>query len=423
VVAIAVVACGCFHPSPPAGIPCGANGECPSDQVCDTRLSPPTCVDSLDGADGGVGSDGDLPDMLPGVDAPPPGACVADTDCDNGICHELDGSCIPDAEVLFVAPNGQGTACTRMAPCGSLQTAIDARTQTRFTVALAAGNYSTSFDTMMTPNGVTKLLVSGPVRAWDQVVITSSAQNRVHTGLTAIFEGVTIRGAGDNDADGINSRGTTTISRVWIDLANRDGVACAAGTATILDSQITKSTERGVYASGGTLSIERTQILSNTTFGIHVDGAQYSIVNSIIASNGSSVMQTSGVRLRTAGNGGMAVFRFNTLARNQGLFALSMTCDNPVNISNVIVGEQMFLTPTIGGACSATYSLFNTMAGMAPAGTGNIAGDPMFVSTTDFHLKMGSPAIDKANPNGAVSIDIDGQQRVSPPDIGADERL
>ncbi len=420
-VAIAmVVVCGCFHPSPPAGIPCNANGDCPGEQICDMRLSPPTCVDSLTSGDGGIGDDTSIDDDAT-VDAPPPGACVEDTDCDAGICHELAGTCVPDAEVLFVAPSGAGMECTRVAPCGTLQAAIDARTQTRYTIALAPGAYSTSFDTSATLGAVNNLVVSGPTRTPDGAVITSSEMNRVHPQLTAIFEGLTIRG-GDDSYDGINSRGTTTLARVRIDVAAADGVVCAEGTTTILDSHITASRMAGVHANGGTLTIERTQISGSGTWGIHVDGAAYTIVNSIIASNGAAFSQSGGVRLRPGNSAAAAaVFRFNTLARNTGLSYPSITCDTPANISNVIVGEQSLIFPVITPACSATYSLFNT-SGMPPMGTGNITGNPMFTSMTDFHLQMGSPALGKANPNGAVAIDIDGQQRGAPPDIGADER-
>lgn len=385
------------------------------------QLSPPTCVETLAPGDGGaIDGDprGDAPD---GIDAPPPGACVADTDCAGGICHELEGACVPDAEVLFVAPSGTGTTCTRAMPCGTLQVAIDARTQARYTVALAAGTYTSSFDTVAMPGGVDNLVVSGPTRAWGDAVIMTSAMNRVHAGLEALFEGLTIRGGGNGGAAGIDSRGATTLSRVHVDLAADDGVVCAGGSMTILDSQITKSASTGVYASSGALVIQRTQVVGNGVYGIHVDGSSFTIVNSIIASNGKAFMQTGGARLRTAG-GGDAVFRFNTFARNLGITSPALTCDNAVGISNVIVGEQAFITPAITASCSATYSLFNVSAGAAPPGTGNITGDPMFVGMNDFHIQAGSPAIDKANPTGAEPIDIDGQQRIAPPDIGADER-
>lgn len=367
-------------------------------------------------SDGGIG---DAPDAALGVDSLPPGACIGDADCNDGICHELSGACVPDAEALFVAPSGAGTACTRASPCGTLQTAVDQRTNARFTIALAAGTYSSSWDLSTLQANVENLIISGPTRSWDDAVIMCSAMNRVNDQITAVFEGVTIRGS-TAATDGIDNRGNTKMSRVWIDLAGDFGAVSRGGSLTIVDSLVTKSANSGIYATGGTLTVERTQVLSNAAYGIDVDGAAFTIKNTIIASNGESLRQSGGARLRPANNG-PAVFRFNTLARNRGLTYLSLTCDTNVAISNVIIGEETVLTSTMSPMCSATYSLFN--GGFVPPGTGNLSGDPMFVSTTDFHLQMGSPAIDNANPMGAEPIDIDGQPRAASPDIGADERI
>jgi hypothetical protein len=51
--------------------------------------------------------------------------------------------------------------------------------------------------------------------------------------------------------------------------------------------------------------------------------------------------------------------------------------------------------------------------------------DPQFGNTasSDFHLKVGSPAIDAANPSATLSIDCDGTARPQGParDVGAFE--
>lgn len=371
-------------------------------------------MDTLDPDDAGVSAG----DSATGIDAPPPGACLADTDCSAGICHELTGACIPDADVLFVSPNGQGTACTRAAPCGALQTAIDARTQSRFTVALAPGTYSSSFDTTPVGGGVAKLVVSGPTRAPGGAVITSSAQGRIADNLTAIFEGLTIRG-GSGSFDGIDNRGTTTLARVSIEMAGDYGAVSRSGTLTVLDSQITSCVDTGIRAEGGTLVVERTKVIGNGVWGIDVLGdAGYTVRNTIIARNGKALSQGGGVRIDPGGQ--PAIFRFNTLARNVGLSFPSLTCEGQVAISNVILGEASLVSAPMSPSCNATFSLFNTTLGVPP-GMGNIMGDPKFVSDTDFHLQTGSPAIDKGNPMTAEPIDIDGQQRGTSPDIGADE--
>ena len=49
--------------------------------------------------------------------------------------------------------------------------------------------------------------------------------------------------------------------------------------------------------------------------------------------------------------------------------------------------------------------------------------DPLFVNpgANDFHLLPGSPAIDKGIAAGAPTVDLDGQPRVGPPDMGSYE--
>jgi hypothetical protein len=57
-------------------------------------------------------------------------------------------------------------------------------------------------------------------------------------------------------------------------------------------------------------------------------------------------------------------------------------------------------------------------------GAGNITGlDPQFVgrSSKDYRLQSSSPAIGKANPAYAPSVDFSGKSRDSSPDIGAFE--
>jgi hypothetical protein len=71
-----------------------------------------------------------------------------------------------------------------------------------------------------------------------------------------------------------------------------------------------------------------------------------------------------------------------------------------------------------GGACSPT------MHACALAVTGTASGDPRYLFPgTDFHLALGSPAINAGNSELAPPTDLDGNHRPSGPgyDVGAYE--
>jgi hypothetical protein len=79
----------------------------------------------------------------------------------------------------------------------------------------------------------------------------------------------------------------------------------------------------------------------------------------------------------------------------------------------------------VAGSCAHMYSIVRP--GTLPAGAGNKADDPLFKNTTtgDLHIQAGSPAAGAADPGsnltGIAAHDIDGDVRLNPADIGADE--
>jgi hypothetical protein len=88
--------------------------------------------------------------------------------------------------------------------------------------------------------------------------------------------------------------------------------------------------------------------------------------------------------------------------------------------NNIIVGNDTF-------QCDVTYSFFTP--GDETAGTGNMAGDAMFKSTstpsspTFYRISPSSPAKDKADMAATLTMDIDGNMRPvdGRSDMGADE--
>jgi hypothetical protein len=101
-----------------------------------------------------------------------------------------------------------------------------------------------------------------------------------------------------------------------------------------------------------------------------------------------------GVNLGGQTGGGYAA---NNIAVNANLGGLYS------NSSNTWVNNLVF-----GGRTSAGVS----------GDTGTIVADPRFVSSTDRHLQLGSPAIDSGTANQAPAVDIEGNAR--PQGLGVD---
>jgi hypothetical protein len=342
--------------------------------------------------------------------------CVADSEC-GGACHELAGTCTGPGETLFVSPQGTDGPCSRNAPCRTITAAIALATSQKRVIAVADGTYTDAFSIR---NGA---IISGADRAPAGAVIMLGAGAgtlQSDSATTSVIEGVSIAGGGN---DGFVNRGTVTLSRVSISMAGRHGIDNRGGDLTVLDSRIERSSNTGI-SSNSTLRVERTVVYDNSGTGIVANGG-FTIINTIVASNGTMTGPSpGGVRLSHSA-GQAAVFQFNTLSENDVAAGgvTGIQCDSVVVLENSIFADVdgLFTTET-GGNCTARYSMFDAMP---LAGTGNFAGDAMFVNqASDFHLAAGSPAIDKADPAATESLDVDGEARPAGTvrDIGADER-
>ena len=426
VVLVAVVA-ACYQPAAQPGAPCSPAGDCPAGQMCDRSATPPVCV-----AGGGGGGDGGDPiecvdETTCPADAPVCGAgtcrrCAADLECGIGICRELTGRCLPEADTLFVSPAGMdlGSSCTRAQPCATIAYALSLVLGTRRTVRVGNGIYPDRVE-IKSPDGAAQpIVLSGEDSTPAGAELGGGGNEGLSTDSNVIAEIEGLRFSDINNS-GIISRGEVTLYRVAVVRSNGPGVDVRSGQIRILECTIAGGNQRGISVNGVDADIQRAVITGNAGGGIEFSGSSsFTLINTIVGGNGSPMSNLGGISI--SGSSTALAFRFNTIAGNLVSAGSSnrpgVQCNAPVAIDSTILTDNGTGDP-ISNACAARYSLFSANA---PAGTGNRTGAAAFVSPTDLHITPASDARDRADPNATEARDVDNQVRSDERrDIGADE--
>lgn len=358
-----------------------------------------------------LGPDAQRPDTGANPDAPADATvsdgCVADSACASGACREATGECVPETQVLFVAPSGSDTGtCTRATPCATIAHAATLLSSSRDTIALAAGTYAGTFAI------ATAAVLSGPSRDPSAAVLNAPNRNaiiaRFDTAAIAV-ETLTIGGNTVTDAPqavSIHNGAHVSFDRVTVRDNYRTGVFVSDSTLDVMRYEALAN-DYGILANEtSTITVERSYVHDNKFAGLAAAGS-YRIVNTVLAKNSIGFIPFGGSNTGT--------LDFVTFAA-QTSTVISST--HAITASNSIFANNM--TPP-SAPVSITYSLFTSAP---PAGTGNVMGDPMFVATGDYHIGPSSAAIDRASPAATIATDIDGDPRPAGAarDIGADER-
>ena len=433
---------GCYQPSLATGVPCASDGTCPDGQSCDHGQTPAVCVvgdagtggsDAPTGFDAsGVGctSASDCPTNLAVCD---PGThqcrgCVADVECASNVCSESTQLCIAEASSLYVETVGSdANPCTRTSPCATVSAALAKLTSTRRAIRVADGTYTDSF---VIAGAIPPILISGARSTYANTKINASTTGFGSTGTpldhvveangtAVVIEGMTLSGAAAEDTRVIGA-GKLVLWVVSLE-ESAGGVDCAQSSAVFLiGSRVANNTKVGgigVYLNTGSLLISRAQISGNGGPGVQIMAGSYDISNSVIANN-------VGVGVSIASPGTTARFDYNSLARNAAVSTTpsgAVHCATGVALTNSIFSDNG-ATPQVEATCNVSYSLF---ADIAPAGTGNRVGMPVFVNASGNNLHIGatSAARNMADPASTLMIDYDGQIRPqgAARDVGVDE--
>ena len=443
----AVALVGCYSPTAKTGVPCASNGACPDGQQCDTTQSPPVCV-AMPGGSGDGGMTPDAPpdaapacldnSMCTGATAPicdttshTCRGCTADAECmfEPGVCVEYTGTCVADANTIFLSPAPTGVdagTCTRAAPCATFAYAMTQVTATARTIRVGDGSYTEAVDVPATV-GTAQVVISGEDKnpATPSITATANPILTFEAGTDVLLEGVT---ATSGPSDGVRIAGGTAVLSHVVSNANAlAGVnfqGSSTSVVTIVDSQLLGHTLSGLFTMQGAVDLERTVVRGNLNGGVHTRNGPITIINCIIAKNGGTGTTTGGVRLDNLTVGG--VIQYDTIAYNTAggtTNSPGIQCGSALGITNMILADNGAAgTAQYSGGIAPSHSLFE--GGPTPQGMGNKTGNPAFkdIANGDFHITPGSMAIDQAAGTN-VDIDIDGEHRPngSGPDMGADE--
>jgi hypothetical protein len=229
--------------------------------------------------------------------------------------------------------------------------------------------------------------------------------------------------------------GTLNVSQSTIASNASDGISAKNGTLDISQSMVsgsgnTSNPTAGIAVNGGKLTLSRSKLTGNSGGGVTVGtGGVFVVVGNVFVGNGLQSGIAGGISITTTQN---AVNRleFNSFTLNTAQVgignAIQCTAGSFTARNNMMSGNGTLTNQEqAGGPCQHAYSIVRP--GTIPAGTANSGLDPLFkdAANGDLHLMVGSPALGAADPAsellGPAMLDIDGDRRQFPADIGADE--
>jgi hypothetical protein len=378
---------------------CGADNVCigcDENADCDGRPGTPVCLRSVGSCEvcneDGVQSD-NCPTAAAVCDATDHTcrACRNDDECSEGVCDN--GRCAAEAEVVYMAPNGDGNLCSKTRPCKELKEALVQADATQRFISMTPGTYTNRGTDVPTAMGIrvviagrgSTLVREGTDNTATMFAAASNAQVEVRD--------LTIDGT-NSDGDGVVCTGANTLvdlRRVTIQDSVGAGISSDC-RLLISDSRILNSGGTGVELSNmlAVLRMQRTRILDSGGSGLLVtQGKSIIVANSIIA--GSDAAQVAISQLGEVSN---SYFGLNTVAAGA---ADGMTCT---------AGAQLPISDSIisGNAGVATTCTMVTYTLGVATSVPPIAGDPML--TPDFHIGSTSAARNAANP-AAMLLPID----------------
>lgn len=218
--------------------------------------------------------------------------------------------------------------------------------------------------------------------------------------------------------DGIRTAATSTDVEIrgnTVYSTGNDGIDARGATVIVAGNTVTGCADNGIKVDlvGGWAQIDANWGLSNPV-GIAIRSVPvFTLTNNIV---GGSI--TASVELTGTGTG--YVYHNTLVGGGAGLVVLNPLTANLAN--NIIVSHTVGITKTVGATLVVSRTLLWGNGSDPISGTGVITQLPAFVApaSQDYHIQENSPAVDAGIEVGVVR-DVDGDPRLAPPDVGADE--
>jgi hypothetical protein len=337
---------------------------------------------------------------------------------DQGAVYLYQEAPLSDLDTLYVrgASGIDSEACGAIgAPCQTISYTLNNRVNDGDTLLIAGGTY---VENLTLGDGLWLTLHGGYAvsgNAWlpgtaETIIDGSGATGQpvvvVGDGATVLLHSLTLTGGRASGAGGIRAGDADVTIRNCVirnNTALGDGGGGVQGSNTrwtIIDSRVIGNRIESAAGPGTT----------GGAGGIRA-GASVTLVNTVVADN----LGDAGIHA----NASLTLLN-STVANNDGDIIFNPLSAATLAITNSIVyGQLVFLEDCPAGSdCHVNYS---DVQGWTGAGSGNIQADPRFLGAGDYHLRVGSPCIDKGTPTGAPATDIEGHPRDALPDMGAYE--
>ncbi len=344
--------------------------------------------------------------------------CSADADCDSDVCDLDHGTCTTSTTVIYASPTGVTTGtCEQATPC-SLSHALDVVGGARTIVRMSPGSY----------NG-------NPTITGKQVTIdgTGSTLNAAGGGRAIeILDGASVHIIGLNVVSPVVENGiacepasasppfpTLTLTGVSVDTGGSAVIANPCNVTIERSTLRIRSTAaQTILASAGTpMTISRSSIRGGDGIwslgGTSVVRIENSVMLDQIGSDGALV----GAGLGSSGFGSISA-TFTTFFNSQIKCTTGLPRCAGGQASGACVDNSIIVGTTgdsvTGDACRVSYTIVTPQSSALTGGSNKVGVDPLLTDpqNNDFTLRVGSPAIDAADPTAVVpAVDYVGTQR------------